>query len=117
MPQGFPTVQGPPQIFALGDAGTTAATVQLAAVAILVWDDAAVDTLTPGTTAVSSAYDGSAAIDTTRAVWLVVLIKGAAPLLMKERDVLTNIETVLSGATWALHSRVDGPDLSRYPAV
>jgi hypothetical protein len=55
----------------------------------------------------------SPTIDTSAFTWLVFLIKGAAPLLLKEIDFPT-IETVLSGATWLLVARIDGPVLSPY---
>lgn len=112
MPQSSATLQTTPQFLALTNGGTTTSTVQLVADTKAVWPDASVDTLTPGTTAVLSAYAGSSpTIDTSAFVWLVFLIKDASPLMLKEIDYPT-IETVLSGATWFLVARIDGPVLA-----
>lgn len=117
MPQDSATLQTVPQFLALANGGTTTSTVQLVADTKAVWSDGATDTLTPGITAVLSAYTGaSPTIDTSAFVWLVFLIKGASPLLMKETDFPT-IETVLNGATWLLVARIDGPVLMSYHTV
>lgn len=114
MPQSSATLQTVPQFLALTNGGTTTSTVQLVADTKAVWSDASVDTLTPGTTAILSAYAGSSpTIDTSAFVWLVFLIKGASPLLLKEIDFPT-IETALSGAVWFLVARIDGPVLAPY---
>lgn len=115
MPQDSATLQAPPQLFALTNGGTTTSTVQLAASAKAVWSDASVDTLTPGVTPVKSAYTGaSPTVDTLNFVWIVFLIKGAAPLLMKEVDFPTQVETVLNAATWMPYARIDGPTIEPY---
>lgn len=116
MPQGYCTLQAAPECFALADGATATSSVQVASAGTLIWSDASPDLLTPGTTAILSAY-GGATIDTTQNVYLLMAIKGGSPLLMLEADLITNVESVLSGATWAILRRIQGPEISPYPAV
>lgn len=115
MPQDFCTLRAVPEIFSLINAGTTTSIVRLAASGRLVWADASFDLLIPGTTKIFSAYpDGltTKKIDTSVQTWLLMAIKGGSPLLMLESDLLSNVETVLAGANWAI---LRGVDASIYP--
>jgi hypothetical protein len=102
----------------LSDGASTTSQVQVMAPGTLIWSDASTDAITPGVTKILSAYSGaSPTFDTTTLVWLVMAIKGKTPLLMHEADFPANVETVLASATWALLGRIEGAELSAYPAV
>ncbi len=96
MPRGFCTLICIPEPFAVTNADSTAATYSVADPVTVVWSAGGNESWAVGRTLGTINPQGTA--------WLLLAVQGQGPYFIQEAD-MANVDTLLTGATWAILRR------------